>query len=506
MLRRSGSCDPLYAEQVRLLYRNAPLAYFTTLVNGAILAFVQSAYISVAVSLGWYGGLALITAIRAFIVWRYARASFTVDRARFWNQIYLAGAGLAGMIWGASAFVLFPEASFAHQAFIAFVLAGMAVGGITVLAPRMEACLIFLLPALLPLAFRYLTFGTGLHAAMGIMTLIFLAGMLAAAWTLHRSILTSLALRFDKRELQHEVAQHRLTEQALHGEKNRLQTTLSSIGEGIVLIDVNGCIEYLNPAAERLCGCPGSFALHKPVHEVFESFDRHRQRITTALEDCLTYGGQIVKQSVLLRGKSKYLIEELATTLYDREGKIVGAVAVIRDVTEALQKTEQLAYAAYHDALTGLPNRNLLQDRIEQAIARAQRKHEHFTMFFLDLDRFKAINDSMGHAMGDELLVSVAKRLTDCVREEDTVARLGGDEFIVLLDGPTEEKQVKAMADKILAALRKPFQLGTQLVTITVSIGASIYPINGEHAETLLFHADSAMYRAKQEGCDRMCA
>ncbi|HVK56518.1 MAG TPA: diguanylate cyclase [Burkholderiales bacterium] len=507
MLRRSGSFDPLYAEQVRLLYRNAPLAYSTTLVNGAILAFVQSAYISVAVSLGWYCGLALITAIRAFIVWRYARASFAVDQARFWNQIYLAGAALAGVVWGTSAFVLFPEASFAHQAFIAFVLAGMAAGGITVLAPRLEACLLFLLPALLPLAFRYLTFGTGLHTAMGLMTLIFLVGMLTAAWTLHSSIRTSLTLRFDKRELQDEVALHRLTEKVLHGEKNRLQTTLSSIGEGIVLIDANGCIEYLNPAAERLCGCLASFVLHKPVSDVFESFDRHHQRTTTALEDCLRYGQQIVKQNVLFRdGKGKYLIEELATALYDREGKIVGAVAVLRDVTEALQKTEQLAYAAYHDGLTGLPNRNLLQDRIEHAIARAQRKHEHFTLFFLDLDRFKAINDSMGHAIGDELLVSIAKRLTDCVREEDTVARLGGDEFVVLLDGPTEEKQVKALADKILDALRKPFQLGSELVTITVSIGASLYPINGERAETLLLHADSAMYRAKQQGRDRMCA
>lgn len=205
------------------------------------------------------------------------------------------------------------------------------------------------------------------------------------------------------------------------------------------------------------------------------------------------------------KDRTKYVIEELATPLFDRLGKLVGAVSVFRDVTEARQLTEQLAYAADHDVLTGLPNRNLLKDRTRQAIARAQRKHESFALLFLDLDEFKAVNDSMGHASGDTLLIDVAKRLTDCVREEDTIARLGGDEFVVLLDGPTQQRQVETIANKILHTLREPFQLGVQCATVTASIGFSLYPGDGQDAESLLGHADAAMYRAKQLGRNRTC-
>lgn len=171
---------------------------------------------------------------------------------------------------------------------------------------------------------------------------------------------------------------------------------------------------------------------------------------------------------------------------------------------EAQQKSEELAYAADHDSLTGLPNRNLLKDRARQAIARAQRKQENFALLFLDLDRFKEVNDRMGHASGDALLIDVAKRLTDCVREEDTVARLGGDEFVILLDGPTQIAQVRTVADKILNALRKPYHLSKQSINVTVSIGSSLYPGDGQSVESLLEHADTAMYRAKKQGRDRL--
>ena len=167
--------------------------------------------------------------------------------------------------------------------------------------------------------------------------------------------------------------------------------------------------------------------------------------------------------------------------------------------------TEQLAYAADHDALTGLPNRNLLKDRTRHAIARAQRNRENFALLFVDLDRFKSVNDDMGHASGDALLVNVAKRLTDCVREEDTVARLGGDEFVVLLCGPTQRRQIDAIANKILHSLRQPFQLGNQSLSLTASIGSGLFPADGKDAESLLGHADAAMYRAKQLGRNRAC-
>ncbi len=502
----SATSDQVYVEQIALLYKNAPIAYSVSLINGAILIYIQRAYISVFVLLGWYGCLLLATIIRIVAVQWYTRVNPGPEEAPFWHSVYLICVALAGSVWGATSFVLFPIGAIAHQVFLAFVLAGMAAGAISVLAPRIEVCLAFLLPELIPLAIRYLTLHTPLHTAMGTMTLIFFVGMMISAWNFHRAIRISLNLRFDKQELEAEITRRQSAEEALSQEKNRLQTTLSSIAEGVALIDAEERIEYLNPAAEQLCGWHMQQALHRSATEVFECFDRQNQRITTAMEDSLRSSVQRKKQCIFFcKAGKKYVIEELATPLYDRHRKTIGAVSVFRDVTEAQEKTDQLAYAADHDALTGLPNRNLLKDRTKQAIARAQRKHENFALLFLDLDRFKEVNDSMGHASGDALLVDVAKRLSDSVREGDTIARLGGDEFVVLLDGLTQEEQVKTVADKILHTLREPFQLGKQSATVSASIGASMYPIDGRDVESLLGCADAAMYRAKQQGRNRIC-
>lgn len=498
-----GHSDELFAEQVKLLYNNAPLAYFTILINGAILIYVLRNHVAASTLLAWYASLLLVTGVRSIMVRRFVCARPPPASARRWNIAYLAGAALGGTVWGATAIVLFPLDSAAHQVFIAFVLAGMSAGGISVLSSRMEVCAAFLLPQLLPLAFRYLSLDTSLQKAMGVMTLIFLAGMLVSARNIYCSIFTSLRLRFDKRELQEEITQRNHAEEALFREKERLQTTLSAIGESVVLVNADGVVEYMNPATERLFGWPRQEVLNRPVRDVFKSTDLRDEPASMAMEDSLRHGNQITKQNVVFcKAQKKHLVEEIATPIYDRQGQIAGAVAVLHDVTEVQQKAEQLAYAASHDPLTGLPNRNLLKDRTSQAIARAQRKHENFALLFLDLDRFKEVNDSMGHAAGDTLLVDVAKRLTACVREEDTIARLGGDEFVVLLDGPTQKNQVRAVADKIRNALRKPYRLGEALANVTVSIGVSLYPFDGQDTDALLGHADSAMYRAKQHGRD----
>jgi diguanylate cyclase (GGDEF)-like protein/PAS domain S-box-containing protein len=496
--------ENLYAEQVKLLYKNAPIAYVITVINGAILIYIQSPYISRLTLITWYGSLLLVTAARTFIAFRYAKMNCRPANAKFWNGLYCIGVGLAGCVWGSAALLLFTMDR-AHQVFVAFVLAGMSAGGVSVLAPRIEACLAFLLPTLLPLFFQYLTLHTPLQTAMGVMTLLFFIGIMFSALNFHRVIRTSLSLRFDKQELEAEIATRDQIEERLYQEKDKLQATLTSIGEGVAMVDAEGRINYMNSAAEQLSGWGHHAALNRLASEVFESIDNQNQRTTTAMEDSLHTAQQVRKQCVLFcKAGKKHIVEELATPLYDRYSKAVGAVSVFRDVTEAQQKTDELAYAADHDALTGLSNRSLLKDRIRHAIARAQRKHENFALLFLDLDRFKEVNDRMGHASGDALLIEVAKRLIDCVREEDTIARLGGDEFVVLLDNPTQVAQVKTVAEKILKELRKPYQLSRQSVNVTASIGASLYPGDGQSVESLLEHADTAMYRAKKQGCDRL--
>ncbi len=180
-----------------------------------------------------------------------------------------------------------------------------------------------------------------------------------------------------------------------------------------------------------------------------------------------------------------------------------GRVAlVMRDLTEAREAEERMRSLVYRDSLTGLPNRRLFEDRLAIALAHAHRYRHRIALVFIDLDRFKQVNDTLGHAAGDELLRAVARRLRSCVREADTVARLAGDEFTLLLPGLNYAEDVGAISRKLLDALRRPFVIGGQEVRVTSSGGIALYPEDGEDGETLLRSADTAMYRAKERGRD----
>ncbi len=175
-------------------------------------------------------------------------------------------------------------------------------------------------------------------------------------------------------------------------------------------------------------------------------------------------------------------------------------VAVASDITTLKESEAQLAHQAHHDALTGLPNRLLLQERLANAIARAQRLNQHVAVLFLDLDRFKNINDSLGHSVGDELLRAVADRLRKSTRKEDTVSRLAGDEFVVVLEGLVDEDAAETIAAMLLSVLSEPFRVDEQELYLTVSIGLGVFPRDGEDVMTLVKHADAAMYHAKDLG------
>ena len=185
----------------------------------------------------------------------------------------------------------------------------------------------------------------------------------------------------------------------------------------------------------------------------------------------------------------------------DKQGEVEHYIAIFSDITERKQKEELIAFQAFHDALTGLPNRTLFRDRLEQTLALA-RRHKYRTpaIMFLDLDRFKQINDTLGHDAGDSLLKEVAARLRRCVRETDTVARMGGDEFTVLLPEVTNVDDARAVAEKIIESMRQPTVLAGQEVSITTSIGVSIFPRDGRDPDTLMKHADTAMYHVKGTG------
>jgi len=195
-------------------------------------------------------------------------------------------------------------------------------------------------------------------------------------------------------------------------------------------------------------------------------------------------------------------IEDSAAPIHGRDGQVVGAVIVFHDVSVARAMVVEMSHLAQHDVLTDLPNRLVLKDRLTQAISRAHRNHHHLAVLFLDLDGFKHINDSLGHAIGDRLLQSVAASLSACVRKSDTVSRQGGDEFVILLPEVAHAADAAITAIKIITDFKKAHSIGEHHLRVTVSIGLSAYPEDGEDAETLIKNADTAMYHAKQSGRD----
>jgi diguanylate cyclase (GGDEF)-like protein/PAS domain S-box-containing protein len=298
--------------------------------------------------------------------------------------------------------------------------------------------------------------------------------------------------------------ERKASEDALYLERERALVTLNSIGDAVLCTDTSGRITYLNAVAEKLTGWSREDATGKPLAEVFRIIDGDTGRpasdpLKMAIEENRTVG--LTENCTLTRPDgSESAIEDSSAPIHDRAGRIIGAVIVFHDVTAARSLSSQIAYLAQHDVLTDLPNRLLLNDRVSQAISLAQRENRSLAVMFLDLDHFKHINDSLGHAIGDDLLRSVSKRLVAVVRHSDTVSRHGGDEFVILLSEIVDPEDAATSAEKVLHALITPHSIAGHELYISSSIGISVYPGDGESAEMLVQNADLAMYHAKEGG------
>lgn len=269
--------------------------------------------------------------------------------------------------------------------------------------------------------------------------------------------------------------------------------------EGVIITDPDGHIMAVNRAYSDITG----YTERDALGSVAEFADRtiHDSEFFEKLWAVLIEEGRWRGEFVAHRkGGEHYPQWANISAVRDEHGGLTHYVAVISDITHLKESEEQLYRIAHHDALTDLPNRLLFEDRLQHAILRAKRSNSPMAVLFLDLDRFKHINDNLGHAVGDQLLQDIAWRLQRTVRSEDTVARLGGDEFTVILEGVEDREQIETVAAKILDELRQPVRIGEHELFVSTSIGIAVMPDNGVAAEELLRFADAAMYRAKEEG------
>ena len=294
----------------------------------------------------------------------------------------------------------------------------------------------------------------------------------------------------------------------LFNEKERAQVTLNSIGDAVLSTDIDGNVTYLNVVAEHMTGWTRKEAVGHPLNDVFQIIDGATHKPSPnpmELAIRLDKAVGLTANCILVRRDGyECAIEDSAAPIHDRDGQVTGAVIVFHDVSMARSMVLEMSHLAQHDALTDLPNRLLLNDRLAQAISLALRNRHQLAVLYLDLDGFKNINDSLGHSVGDKLLQSVALCLSAAVRKSDTVSRQGGDEFVILLPEVAHAADAAITAEKILTELKKTHSIGEHRLHVTVSIGVSTYPGSGDDAESLIKNADTAMYHAKQSGREQL--
>ena len=296
-----------------------------------------------------------------------------------------------------------------------------------------------------------------------------------------------------------DVTHYKETERALEASEARFRVLTESGIDLISVIAQDGTLAYQSAALRTLLGYEPAETLGKDVFSMIhrEDAEHARAAFRRILETRQTR--EAIELRIRHRDGSWRTFESLGTNCIDNP-HIKGVVFNSRDVTDRKAIQQRIQHLAYHDNLTGLPNRGLLQDRLGHSIARAERSGRKVAVLFIDLDNFKNINDTLGHDVGDELLRHVSARLKQCVRVEDTIARQGGDEFIVLLDSLEDSRGASVVAQKILNGLRAPFKLAGTEQHVSGSVGIALYPDDGRDAQTLMKSADTAMFHGKSQG------
>ncbi|GAB4060492.1 diguanylate cyclase domain-containing protein [Uliginosibacterium sediminicola] len=297
--------------------------------------------------------------------------------------------------------------------------------------------------------------------------------------------------------------------QTLRESEERHRMLADNASDVIWVRNLQGELTYISPSVEKIRGYTPAEAMRQTIDEHFTPASARQ------LKESIQRGIEAVRQGKpfpTFRGEVEARCKDGSTVWADintsairnHAGDVIGILGVARDISMRREAEARMRHMAQHDQLTGLPNRNLFSDRLGQAIADAQRHTEQLALMYLDLDKFKPINDNFGHATGDLVLREAAARMCACVRDSDTVARVGGDEFIVLLRRLDNAEDALRVADKIRQSLRESIVLGAQRFNISCSIGIAIYPQHGDNEITLCAHADQAMYNAKHSGRDKV--
>jgi diguanylate cyclase (GGDEF)-like protein/PAS domain S-box-containing protein len=481
----------IHSAQLQQLLSVSKVSLIASISLAAILAYMQRTVIPSTELIVWCSLMLLASLLRAALVFspqRYpvndqAAARVRLGRFRF-------GVMIAGAVWGSAGILLFPVNDPQHEMFLIFILGGMTAGGVVSFSADLISAFGFSVLISLPITSRLFIAGDSLSVAMGMAVMLYLGFMLMSMRRINRNVYENITLRLNAAA----------REEIVRDSEERYRLLLSHLPVGIFHYDTNLVITYCNDrfadilcnSAERVTGLDMQLLRE---HALLPSLRK-------ALEGEMGY---YEGHFLATFSEAEGWVNITCAPSQDGSGKIVGGIAIVQDVSERKVAEDQIKNLAFYDPLTNLPNRRLLLDRLHYALASSARSGREGALLFIDLDNFKALNDTRGHDMGDMLLRQVAQRLTSCVHEDDFVARLGGDEFVVILEDLGEHDleaaaQTDTVGEKILATLGQPYQLASHEYRCTPSIGATLFKGHQLPKEELLKQADIAMYQAKKAG------
>ena len=505
------------AQQIALLFRQLPSALTATLLIAFIVVGVTWPVADAKLLLSWLIVVCALTGHR-FLLWRrFVANAPRAEQMEPWLRSFFVGTVLSGIVWGAGG-VLLAGQDLIHQFFFGLLLAGLAAGGVSTLSSYRGVYAAFLVPGMVPLAVRMALYLDPVHVAMASMMLLFVALMLGISARIHATIAESLRLRFRNlglvdtlsatkanleqanTALQLEIGEHRKAQEILMKSEQKLRLHAHQAPLAFIEWDVSFRVVEWNPAAERIFGYSRQEALGRQAASLIAA-ERSCDAIATLWKRLLIdkHSAQVTIEN-RTKGERNIVCEWYYTPLVDAQGRVLSVMTLAQDVTANRQAQERLNYLAYHDDLTGLPNRSLYNDRLSQAMIEARRQGRYVGVMLLDIDHFKMVNDTVGHEAGDELLRDIGKRLSVCVRESDTVARFGGDEFGMVLADMADPRDAIFVAQKMLDSFAPPFFVGGRELFVGPSIGITIYPVDSDDLDALVKNADAAMYHAKAQG------
>ena len=477
---------------LRLLYDNLYSSSLVILFNASLFTYVVWPVVPHPQLTAWYALLIGVTLLRFLDTYSFFRRR--QHDYRRWHRRFSLGVVFSALLWGVVPLLFFPQGQADYQMFIIVIVVGMSAGALTTLSADLRLSFVYLFGLFTPLALRLFIEPGEVYMATFLLVLAFIAIVTHATRQFHLSLVKS----FENLDL------YRDAKERLGSSEKRLRMMFDQAPIGIcyyntdfVIIDANIALCHtLQVEREQLIGLNlRQLPDQRPMQGAYRDGDFTKPGI---------YEGPYHTK---IRELDLWIKVEFIP-IVDHDGKMIGGMAMLADNTKEHAAMEQAEFLSLHDPLTMLPNRKLLKERIRQILKEEKRGAGFSALLFLDLDRFKHINDTAGHIIGDRLLIDTAKRLEHLLRESDTLSRLGGDEFVILLpmlatDEDTTIRHAFQVAEKIHQVLRRPFGIDSHMLYTSCSIGITTIDYHSTDIDEILRRADTAMYQAKEEGRDR---